>query len=526
MVDKKEYRPQSIPPRGEGSTGVSSQRLSDLPNLPTFAELRIASELIPENMATSQPITEPADDVRGRFYAMRKIATEQLPNTADRSVVFYRQALFMQDFEDDYPYKEHFSAHFPYYQLMGYGQLRCYFSWRTKIRRGIVERTSLSYAFLYIYELINNVGVIDPQEGLDKLMAFWGEYRKFTDRLDEYVFGWLKDYHIYYPLKQSFLDFTKEHNFQQHYPTIFAYHLDRENSLHIFNNLSSYKIVESRFFTDENEQLISACFHHILTKIQQMFEVRGDRFERLFLYRYSGGNIFIPFNHAIFYPHLTQSDRKTVLSDGERYSCVENRFYFYTASLSKMGERMLGYILKEMESTLRNLVGFRHKIKAVKNDCDFRLRDELLKVGIELPNFVITETREFYRLYTRKEVKVDISRLARIRSDALQTQNSLIVPEDIPELAPIPMIAVEPQQKNGFEGFVGMLSETEHAAIKLVLEGKSIKPFAIDKGVMLEVLIDEINQKASDSIGDTLIELDVEPIIYDDYIEDLKEVLK
>ena len=39
---------------------------------------------------------------------------------------------------------------------------------------GRVEHVSLSYAFLYIYELLNNIGVDSPEEGLGQLLFFWG----------------------------------------------------------------------------------------------------------------------------------------------------------------------------------------------------------------------------------------------------------------------------------------------------------------------------------------------------------------
>lgn len=93
----------------------------------------------------------------------------------------------MKDFEDDYEEAVAYKEYFPYYQMMGYRQLRTYFTWRARVRKGEVEKTSLSYAFLYLYELLNNIGVSDPQEGLDKLLFFWQEFRVFQPEIDKYV---------------------------------------------------------------------------------------------------------------------------------------------------------------------------------------------------------------------------------------------------------------------------------------------------------------------------------------------------
>ena len=105
------------------------------------------------------------DKHRQLFYSMRDIARLYAsPNMRhsrffdkrvqqDNARVFYEQAMFMKDFEDDYPEHASFSAYFPYYQMLSYEQLRTYFTWRTQVRKGVIDNTSLSYVFLYLYEL-------------------------------------------------------------------------------------------------------------------------------------------------------------------------------------------------------------------------------------------------------------------------------------------------------------------------------------------------------------------------------------
>ena len=59
--------------------------------------------------------------------------------------------------------------YFPDYQSMGYEQLRTY-TWRTNVRKGVIRKTSFSYVFVYLYELLNNVGVADCRDGS---LSFW-----------------------------------------------------------------------------------------------------------------------------------------------------------------------------------------------------------------------------------------------------------------------------------------------------------------------------------------------------------------
>ena len=42
---------------------------------------------------------------------------------------------------------------------------------------------------------------------------------------------------------------------------------------------------------------------------------------------------------------------------------------------------------------------------------------------------------------------------------------------------------------------------------------------------MIEVLVDSINEKAFDSIGDNILEIDTSIIIYDEYLEKLVSIL-
>ena len=69
-----------------------------------------------------------------------------------------KQAKLLANFEDDYSYEGNVVRYYPTYQALTDQELRGYFSWRTKLRRGNIQKTCLSFAFLYIYELINQVG--------------------------------------------------------------------------------------------------------------------------------------------------------------------------------------------------------------------------------------------------------------------------------------------------------------------------------------------------------------------------------
>jgi len=237
--------------------------------------------------AQAQKIEDPEnDDLRKLFGQMRDIARNlrakydysrffDRRTQNENSAIFYQQALFMKDFTDDYEGYVRFSQYFPYYQLMGYEQLRSYFTWRTKVRQGNITETSLSYAFLYIYELLSNIGVTDPNDGLDKLMSFWKSFGNYTKLLDSYMLRWLKDYHVYYELPQSFDEFVRANDLVDYYPEL----KKTDDTFDLFCSISKYNIKNSTFFNDSTSQMISDCFSFVLEKIRLDFEAAGMNFD-------------------------------------------------------------------------------------------------------------------------------------------------------------------------------------------------------------------------------------------------------
>ena len=132
---------------------------------------------------------------------------ENGPNNAwqSRESVFMKQAKLLVNYEDDYAYEGTVVRYYPTYQALADQELRGYFSWRTKLRKGNIQMTSLSFAFLYIYELINQVGVTDPMDGYLKLKAFRDAYGQLDEGILSYLGKWMTDYVVYYALDANLL---------------------------------------------------------------------------------------------------------------------------------------------------------------------------------------------------------------------------------------------------------------------------------------------------------------------------------
>lgn len=499
------------------------------------------------NIPSVQPIDMIVDEERALFYSMRQIARETRAYS-DHAKIFYEQALFMKDFEDDYKSPVPFSSYFPYYQRMGYEQLRTYFTWRTQVRDGKINSISVSYAYIYIYELLNQIAVVTPEEGLNKLLTFWQQFRVFEPALDPYIIQWLKDYHVYYPLPVSFRTFVEEHDLMMHYPMVFAYTSSKEDSFDLFVGISKYDIKNSVFYTEKTCAMIKDCFYFVLEQFRMFFQKNGQCFEDLIFYSLSKESAWTPFARALFYSDLKQENRQVVLSEREVYHCEKNHWRCKRVMLYEQGRQLVGYIMKEMECSLRQILKFKYKLTANPKTCDDKIKGKLEKVGIVFPQFIQSCVSEFYAISTRKIVTVDVENLQEIREQALETQEKLIVPEDgltsQLEVSETEVAAIEEKQDNtsiqekiaevSFDRLDDLdqwgelrltLTNLELAALRLVLAEQSLKPFAMEKMIMLEVLVDGINQKAMDCIGDAVLAYEESVFIYDDYIENIMEMV-
>ena len=482
----------------------------------------------PERIEKQDP-----DEIRERFTQMRDIARAH--RTAyyyskffDRHVhhenaaIFYKQGVFMKDFTDNYDVGVRFSQYFPYYQLMGYEQLRTYFTWRTGVREGTVSDTSLSYAFLYLYELLGNIGVGCPLDGLDKLMSFWKAYRAYYKTIDTYVIRWLKDYHIYYELPHSFKEFIEKNDLTGHYSKV----TDADDSFDLFCAISKYDIRKSIFFTDVTSDMIVSCFLFVLERIRRDFEAAGMHFDDA-LFRPTKKIVsWIPFRDALFYNWMKQQNRKVVLSSDEIYLCQNNEWTHSTVITSEKGRQFLAYVFKQMESVLRTATNYKFKLTAKTSMIHEDTVRSLTKAGVFIEKIVPDAVMEFYREATKTVVTVDPASLARIRREALATQEALIVEDPDQSIfadSADTQSADSSPFSGGWDGFKHVLSENEKQALATILRGDDIKALTDKCGVMPEVLFDGINEKAMDYIGDSL--MDDGFVIYDEYRAPTEELL-
>ena len=520
----------------------------------------------------SQKIETPKrDEIRELFYQMRDIAREdrymnyvhsELYDRQARqqnSRIFYKQGMFMKDFEDNYENFVPFSSYYPDYQTMGYEQLRTYFTWRAKVRRGEIIFISPSYLFLYLYELLNNIGVDSPEDGLDKIMSFWNDFRVHFESLDKYILKWLKDYHIYYDLPWTFKDFITSNNLGSYFPQV----VNPENNFDLYCSISKYDIRKSKFYSDDTVALIRDCFEYVIFQLRETFTEHQLSLDNMIFQTTKNMVPWVPFGNALFYPGLRHPDKQVVISEKEIYVRRQNKWMFHSSITTESGKKLIGYVLKQMEATLRKATKYKYKLSVNANSLSPMTTDTLHQAGISLEKLVTEATMEFYREATKTIIKVNPDTLAKIRQESLLTQEKLIVPEqeinDIWTTKNTEQISTTVETKeesilsvgnnyhettidttqiisvnqttDPWEQLTNSFTCVEKEALLILWENQkenshtaNIMKFSQEHNIMPEVLIDGINEKAMDYIGDNL--LDGEFIFYEDYIEQIKGMVQ
>ncbi len=515
-----------------------------------FAEVYVED---PKSAGSGEPVSEaipvprgPADQKRERFIEMRRLAWTSRPAGAlsgsrDRfqTVLFYKQAKLMEHFEDDYEGNAPFSMYFPYYQRMGYEQLRTYFTWRSGVRGGIVRRTAFSYVFLYLYELINNIGVQNCEDGLSKLAFLWQEYRGYEKKLDRYMNEWIKDYYITNEFSEPFEALLqKTGNLQELYRPSGA-----GSFFDFYYPYSDYKIKKSIFYTPETAKTIRACFDCVVKALDEFMRGQGGEFEDLIFY--SKSSSWTPFSNALYCSFSRRNKNRFVkISDTERYRCENGR---WTSSKNKIpkenGRLLIGYLLKRIEQFYRGKRHFKYRVTANPKKIDAAELARQIGDPRDLFARIDAAVAAYDRRSRRRIVTVDAGRIETIRENAQKIQERLSADEEEAEPDP-PAGSPEPEIRrpapaeppsgpaagaaDAWGAFARSLSRTELTAVRMILRSapaRDLHAFSKENGTMPEVLVDGINQKALDAVGDNIMELSDQITIFDEYKDDLKRVI-
>lgn len=510
-----------------------------------------------------QPISPQTDRefvyIPERIKSIRSLGKGVSAYRQPREVIFLHQAKMLEDYEDDFEYIREIPAYQPTYESLTAEQLRGYFGWRTKVRKGILEKAPQAFAFIYMYELINLVGVETAEQGLHKLMDFTDLYSKVDPSITPYAEQWLIDFVLYYDLDPQCLSARKP----------LMYDKELEVLIRQQDGIGTEKdICDAMIFLSgiETSQLLmresdGELFERVTAKVfQEMCKYYAGHRKISFLEDYVGAPINQParfFTGAVF--HNTREKKDTLFSAKWR-THPNTRQVWVEEMLSDNSK----YLVKDITLSGITTYHFEYNKWSVKTyPRDFKNRkfaDLLISIDAVLQEDIdsMTQLRGIQTKWVRKliqnvvkdcrlqleeekarRVEIDFSTLAGIRSDALQTMEKLMTEDEmeaeslswgedntkeVTAADPASPACKNEESETRIQERIG-LSPEEEKVLLCLLENKAITS-EILHGNILSVIVDSINEKLFDEIGDVVIEDGNPPLLIDDYREEILGLVK
>ena len=471
----------------------------------TFASSRVYADE-PILMRGSQMASYRPEPIR----QMRELARRPESRSWSDARLFVEQARLMEGYEDDFPYQGTFKSYYPTYEAMDDRQLRGYFTWRARVRRGEVEQTSTSFAYVYLYELINGVGA---EPGERPWLVDYVVYHDLDPRLAEPYAGAGHDRAVATLARAERGVLERAGTSRRRAARDFGAHAATDRELFsALDELSTYRPSASRLYRDEPEALVAVTCA-VFERLARYYHSSRSQGLTVSLFGSPHPMPHLMFASAVFCPPGPHPDCVVQLGETRRYECRRN--LWTCDALHDGGGRSarLGQALRAADRQLRAALDYPHPLKEHGDP----------KYLTQLVEREVRDYLDWRAAHAPRRVEIDLSKLAGIRAAAAVTREALLVDEEREE-APAtpepesagPASAVSPGEKGAPLG----LTPEELAFLEALLEGR--RP-----GGNADMLADAVNEKLIDLIGDTAVEFDEagEPTIVEDYVEDVRAAL-
>ena len=421
--------------RTHQSARFSNKIYADEPILKTGRQMQ---NFLPDQYRKMREISRWQDDPKGG--AGRWLSEAEL---------FYRQGLLMADFEDDCPYNGTFKSYFPTYNAMSDRQLRGYFTWRAQVRRGNIEETSTSFAFLYLYELICGIGVDDPLDGFDKIKAFWDAYRAFEPGIDRFARVWLQDYAVFHGLDPKLLRDSKTVMFDNALIELRRAARDlapaqapsgqtakrrktseptlplppdearEERLMTAINALSTYNLNNSRLDRSHHRDLRHvACAVYV--RMARYYDTHRKTGIVASLFGEETAMPYTMFASAVFFAPERHKDCEYRLDPIHIYRCQNGFWECMRIHGSRQKSSKLGEMMRACDQHLRLALDPAHPLK----------EEKVPKYLAKIIDDEIVAWLSWDAAHQPVKIDIDLSQLGHIRNAAAQTREALLIDEE------------------------------------------------------------------------------------------------
>ena len=456
---------------------------------------------------------------------------------------FIKQGRFMEDYEDDAPWNCEFRRYFTTYHDLNLNQLRGYFAWRARVRRGEFHPISTSLAYMYIYELLNLIGASDPAQALERMKEFETGYLDsgIGDRsMRENLHRWMMEFAV-----------LSGASLQEVIPFLDSSLLERDRNLLMLRNPLEHTDEEVfgalNALTEGKTERSSALIkeperaRHLFAQVwREMSEHYEDDGWDLFTCCFGKLRKFPwhPLANAIYLDQKDREDTEYKITECRMFVCKKNEWSEIRYDELFFDKYRIHAVMHEADRLIRRYLGTGHYLRQKQGE-------EWITPYVEA---VIEADKAAALEAAKPKVRIDLSGLDKIRRDAQITRDSLLTQEEIREQAPIPgelpavndrpaavrieqpqEIVPEISQEKEKSAIIKIpsLDETLVRVLESAMRGEPAAELIRENHLMPSVVTDAINEALFDEIGDNVLECEGDEItLVDDYREDLERLLE
>ena len=439
---------------------------------------------------------------------------------------FYKQGKFMEDYEDDFSWNGEFHQYFPTYNDMNIRQLRGYFSWRSQVRKGNYEKIPTSFAYLYLYELINRIGVSSYEEALSKMREFEIKFiesgigdKRIQKDLRQWMLGIIVLQGIDPKIAKKYLS---SEIIEKDESTLALLSPQNHSDEEIFNALLAH--YGNRLSTSAVIKKHGNYGIHLFAQVwrltfEEYSEIGENLFEKCFGHRSTYR--WYPFSNAIYMEYINPRWTSYELNECRKYIFKHASWHENSYHKMNFNRAIFCGLIHEADRKLRLYLKTGHPLTA-KSD------ESWASAHVDK---VIEIDRKEKLEKTKPKVSISFDNLDQIRKDALTTMDSLLSEEEkdiIEEVKKVDITIDDKPKREVFENKCSIaLEETEFQIISLLLNDKSVDDIIAKNLSLPEVLADKINEVFFEEIGDNVVECDLGKItLIEDYRKDVERIIK
>ena len=467
---------------------------------------------------------------------------------------FVRQGKFMEDYEDDAPWNSEVKRYFATYHDLNINQLRGYFAWRTRVRRGEFHPITMSLAYMYIYELLNMIGAKTPEEAIRKMREFEKGFLDsgIGDRsMRENLHRWIMEFAVLSGSpKEDVLPLIAPDLIERDRQLMVLRKPSEHSDEEVFgalNALTGGKTEKSSVFLKEPERGIH-LFAEVWRYMAEHYDDCGwDIFAACFgkLRKFP----WHPLANAVYMDQKKREEAEYKVTECRKFVCKNGEWSEIRYDELFFDRYRVHAIVHEADRQIRRYLKAGHYLKVKKGE-------EWITPYVEA---VIEADRAAAVEAAKPKITIDLSGLDKIRRDAQITRDSLLTEDEMREQAPEQMMKLAPEQapqqaedpavqheeqqivqpmilelpevpkeeEKSAEVEIPSLDDTQAQILLSVMRGEPVAGMIREKALMPSVVTDAINEALFDEIGDNVLMCEGDEItLVEDYREDLELLLE